>query len=81
MIRVFTPSLRGSGATGLTLCRTRLVHAKVEKKEKYKSVPHFPLFFDVMFFFFLSLSSQADFLIPYFIFLEPDFYYCFWKLN
>lgn len=63
MIRVFTPSLRWSVTTGLTLCRTRLVHAKVGEK-KYKSIPHFRLFFDVMFFSLpLCLSGLFKFRI------------------
>lgn len=48
------------------------------KKEKYKSVPHFRLFFDVMF-FFLSLSSWADFLNSVFYFPRSRFLLLFLK--
>lgn len=44
----------------VTLCRTRLVHAKVEKKKKKstKSVPNFRLFLDVMLFSLLLFQSK-----------------------
>lgn len=72
-MRVFTPALCGSLRTGLTLCRTRLVHAKVEKKKSTNQFHTSGCFLMSCFFFYPSLPERT-FWIPYFIFPWTRFF-------